>query len=60
VGKNMVEHHHKKDQQVGTGFIESRGCLFRELNRGTDWIFSNNSVALQAELGARINATAIE
>jgi glycerophosphoryl diester phosphodiesterase len=48
VGKTMLGHHHQKCQQVGTGYIESCGCLFRELNRGVDWLFSNNAVALQA------------
>jgi glycerophosphoryl diester phosphodiesterase len=60
VGKNMVEQHHEKKQQVGTGYIESRSCLFRELNRGTDWIFSNDAVALQAQLKACIIAATTE
>jgi glycerophosphoryl diester phosphodiesterase len=36
-------------QQIGTGFVNSRNCLFRELRRGVVWIFSNNAVSLQAE-----------
>jgi glycerophosphoryl diester phosphodiesterase len=52
VGKTMMGQHHKNGQQVGTGFIESRGCLFRELNRGIDWIFSNNAVDLQTAIGS--------
>lgn len=34
-------------QRLGTGFIASRNCLFRELNRGVEWIFSNHAVKIQ-------------
>ncbi len=34
-------------QPLGTGFVASRNCLFRELNRGVEWIFSNDAVRLQ-------------
>ena len=30
-----------------TGFISSKNCLFRELNRSVDWIFSNDAVKIQ-------------
>ncbi len=43
----VVQSHHLLDQRVGTGYVRSRNCLFRELNRGIDWIFSNHAVALQ-------------
>lgn len=33
--------------QLGSGFIASRNCLFRELNRGVEWIFSNDAVKIQ-------------
>jgi glycerophosphoryl diester phosphodiesterase len=39
--------HRKRKQRIGTGFIDSRNALFRELNRGVDWIFSNKAVAMQ-------------
>ena len=43
---------HKKHtlsgQRFGTGFITSRNCLFREINRGIEWIFSNDAVKLQS------------
>lgn len=44
----MAHRHHAKHQSVGTGFADSRQCLYRELNRGIDWIFSNDAVGLQA------------
>ena len=34
-------------QGIATGFISSRNALFRELNRGVEWIFSNNAVKVQ-------------
>jgi glycerophosphoryl diester phosphodiesterase len=34
-------------QRLGTGFIASRNCLFREVNRGVEWIFSNHAVKIQ-------------
>ena len=39
--------HDMHQQRLGTGFPTSKNCLFRELNRGIEWIFSNNAVALQ-------------
>jgi len=44
----IAEKHRNHRQRVGTGFINSRQCLYREVNRGIDWIFSNNAVGLQA------------
>jgi glycerophosphoryl diester phosphodiesterase len=39
--------HEAEGRRIGTGFIASRNCLFREINRGVEWIFSNEAVALQ-------------
>jgi glycerophosphoryl diester phosphodiesterase len=50
VDATMMRHHHQERQRIGTGYIQSRSCLFRELNRGVDWIFSNNAEALQEEI----------
>jgi glycerophosphoryl diester phosphodiesterase len=43
----LTKHKHK-GQKVGTGYPRSRRCLFREINRGVEWIFSNNAGELQA------------
>ncbi len=48
VTQSMIRSHQERGQAVGTGFARSRQCLFRELNRGIDWIFSNDAVGLQA------------
>ena len=46
---DRVKHRHEMaGQSIGTGFIRSRNCLFRELNRGVEWIFTNDAPKLQA------------
>jgi len=52
VGNGMLFRHQRKNQKVGTGFVESINCLFRELNRGVDWVYSNDAVQLQAQVDA--------
>lgn len=47
LGKRYFERHTAKNQRLGVGFPRSRNALFRELNRGNDWIFSNDAVKLQ-------------
>lgn len=32
---------------VGTGFINSGNCLYREINRGVTWLFSNRAAEIQ-------------
>jgi len=44
----IVRRHLRAGQRLGTGFVSSRNCLFRELNRGIEWIFSDNAAHLQA------------
>ena len=44
----IMEKHRKRQQITGTGFINSRNCLFRELNRGVTMIFSNRASAMQS------------
>lgn len=46
----LVRKHKACGQRIGTGYPASRNCLFRQLNRGVDWIFSNNAAQLQAVL----------
>lgn len=45
---DRLKHRHELvGQTIGTGFITSKNCLFRELNRGVEWIFSNHAVKLK-------------
>jgi glycerophosphoryl diester phosphodiesterase len=41
---NMLKH---KGRFVGVGFIESKNILYKELNRGVDWIFTNHPLSLR-------------
>ncbi len=43
----MQRRHRDAGQMTGTGFIASANVLFRELNRGMEWIFSNDAVHIQ-------------
>ena len=44
---SILKKHQSRRQRVGTGFVNSKRCLFRELKRGVHWIFSDNAVDLQ-------------
>ena len=48
----ILKKHHMNGQNVGTGYVGSKNCLIRELNRGVKWIFSNNAVELQGIFNA--------
>ena len=39
--------HQEHGQKVGTAYVCSRNSLFREINRGVDWIFSNHACNIQ-------------
>ena len=45
--EKLRQRHTNAGQIIGTGFPRSRNCLFRELNRGIEWIFSNDATHLQ-------------
>ena len=42
-GAKIVARHLEAGQIVGTGFINSRSVLRRELSRGVNWIFTNHA-----------------
>jgi glycerophosphoryl diester phosphodiesterase len=42
----IIQRHHDAGQLVGTGFASSKSVLYRELNRGVDWIFTNHVTRL--------------
>jgi glycerophosphoryl diester phosphodiesterase len=43
----LVARHRRHGQWTGTGYAASRNVLFREINRGIRWIFSNRAGAMQ-------------
>jgi len=55
LNNSILSTHRAAGQKVGTGYPGSKNCLFREINRGVEWIFSNNAAELQAIVGRRIN-----
>ena len=44
----VISRHQHLGQQVGSGFAASKYGLFREINRGVDWVFSNHAIRLEA------------
>jgi glycerophosphoryl diester phosphodiesterase len=42
-----VRVHQTHGQKIGTAYVCSRNSLFREINRGVDWIFSNHACKIQ-------------
>lgn len=52
VSRKFVNRQHRRGKMTGTGFINSHRCLFREVNRGVDWLFSDCAVRLQRGLNA--------
>lgn len=48
LNQRLIQRHHRLGQKLGTGFIESRFCFYRELNRGVDWIFTNRALELES------------
>ncbi|WP_161807068.1 glycerophosphodiester phosphodiesterase [Desulfatitalea tepidiphila] len=48
--RTLIRRHHTHGQGVGCAFPASRNSLFRELNRGVDFIFSNCAGRLQKML----------
>lgn len=48
LNRRLISRHQRLGQQVGSGFAASKYGLFREINRGVDWVFSNHAVKLEA------------
>jgi glycerophosphoryl diester phosphodiesterase len=44
----LIRKHKTVGQRIGTGYVGSRNSLYRELNRGVDWVFSNNALEIQS------------
>jgi glycerophosphoryl diester phosphodiesterase len=54
VTDRVKRRHQGIGQKVGTGFANSRNCLFREINRGVDWIFSDKALEMQSIVATNI------
>ena len=47
ITRQTITRHHRRGQKIGTGFADSPRCLFREVSRGVDWIFTNRAIEMQ-------------
>ena len=47
MSNRQIDRHRRFGQRLGTGFIASKACLYREVNRGVTWLFSNHAEAIQ-------------
>jgi len=56
--KSYLIKHQMQNQRVGTAYIKSRNSLFRELNRGVDWVFSNNAIEIQSIINSCLHSQA--
>jgi glycerophosphoryl diester phosphodiesterase len=45
--KSRVKKHRELEQKLATGYVNSKNCLFREMNRGVEWVFSDNAAEMQ-------------
>lgn len=50
LSEGVLTRHHLRGQKVGTGFANSKNLLFRELNRATDWVFTDDALRLKGIL----------
>lgn len=48
IGQRLLHRHRQRGQRIGTGFVISRFCFYREASRGIDWIFTNHARRLAA------------
>lgn len=56
LSRAIVSRHRANGQHLGAGYPGSKNCLFREINRGVEWIFSNNAAELQTIIRELIEA----
>lgn len=47
IRRKYLHRHRHRGQKTGTGFINSKNGLFREVNRGVDWLFSDYAAKIQ-------------
>lgn len=50
IGRRHIAALHGRGLRVGTGFVNSPYCLYREVVRGVDWLFSDRPLVLQNTL----------
>lgn len=56
LNSDLVHSHRQQGQVCGTGFINSENLLYRELNRGVEWVFTDRAVSLKAILNKALKS----
>jgi glycerophosphoryl diester phosphodiesterase len=46
--QSVIDRQLANDKKIGLGFVDSKNNLYRQLNRGSEWLFSNNALQLQS------------
>lgn len=54
--RSLINRHHALGQRIGTGFADSPYCLYRDVSRGVDWIYSNRAADMQAICHRRLGS----
>lgn len=54
LGRRLFERHSAQGQRLGIGFPGSRNALFQQLNRGIEWVFSNDAVEMQSVINEHL------
>ncbi|MGD9226093.1 MAG: glycerophosphodiester phosphodiesterase family protein [Desulfobacterales bacterium] len=58
--KSRLKKHKELKQKLATGYVNSKNCLFRELNRNVEWVFSDNAVELQKIVNQLLQACQVQ
>jgi len=51
----LIRRHHEANQIVGVGFPSSLNSLYREVNRGVDYVFTNKALQLYEKHSSRLH-----
>jgi glycerophosphoryl diester phosphodiesterase len=54
LSKQRIKKHRLHGHKVGVGYVSSKNSLFREINRGVEWLFSNHALKMQEMLNKLI------
>lgn len=50
MNQRKIKRLRKAQQEIGVGFVDSKYSLYREVNRGIEWIFTNQAALITEEL----------
>lgn len=58
LGDRLHRRHKQAGQGIGTGFINSQNLMFREINRGVEWLFTQRAQILKPALDGVLQSSA--